>query len=113
MHGCNMIEKTQSLYLVMSTNCRNWMLNTRDYSCFCCHCIANNYEECINQDHGYVGTWNLVPLVVTDTFDRDEDENFDDVPLISTDYDHISGLVKIGKYIYFTLYGTLSCMYRS
>ena len=76
------------------------MLNTRDYSCFYCHYIANNYEECINQDHGYVGAWNLVPLVVTDTFDRDEDENFDDVPLISTDYDHISGLVKISKYIF-------------
>ena len=38
-----------------------------------------------------------MPLDVTNTPNGDEDENFDDIPLISTDYNHISGLVRIGK----------------
>ena len=98
MHGCKRIEKTRSLHSVMSTDHRNWTLYTRDYSCFCYDCIAENYNRCINQDRGYVGLWTLVPLDVTDTANGDEDENFDDIPLISTDYNHISGLVRIGKF---------------
>ena len=45
----------------------------------------------------YIGAWISIPLDVTDTFDKD-DENFDDIPLISDDYNHISRLVKVGKY---------------
>ena len=37
-----------------------------------------DYKECINQAHGYTGAWISVPLDVTNTFDKD-DENFDDV----------------------------------
>ena len=29
-----------------------------------------------------------------------EDENYDDISLISIDYDHISGLIKAGMYVY-------------
>ena len=35
---------------------------------------------------------------VTNTIDKNEDENFDDIPLISYDYNHIFELVKVGKY---------------
>lgn len=28
-----------------------------------------------------------------------EDEKFDDIPLISTNYDHISGFIRVGMYI--------------
>ncbi|KAH9308100.1 hypothetical protein KI387_036011, partial [Taxus chinensis] len=42
------------------------------------------------------GEWKQVPLVVDDTYGSDHDDSFEDVPLISTDYDHISGLVKQG-----------------
>lgn len=96
IHGCKRVEKTRSLHSVMSTDSNVWSLYTRDYSCFCYDCISENYGECINQKCGYVGEWNLVPLDVTNTNDEVEDENFDDIPLISTDYDHISGLIKIG-----------------
>ena len=100
MHGCKRIEKTRSLHSVMSTNHRNWTLYTRDYSCFCYNCIAENYNRCINQDRGYVGLWTLVPLVVIDIVNKDEDGKFDDIPLISSNYIHISGLVRIGKFNY-------------
>ena len=98
MHGSKSLEKTRSLHFVTSINHHNWTLYTRDYSCFFYYCIVENYNRCINQDHGYVGLWTLVPLVVTDTTNGDEDENIDDIPLISTDYNHISGLVRIGKF---------------
>ena len=39
-----------------------------------------------------------MPLEVSNTANGDEDENFDDIPLISTDYNHISRLVRIGKF---------------
>ena len=39
----------------------------------------------------------MVPLDVAEIFEKD-DENFDDIPLISNDYNHISRLVKVGKY---------------
>ena len=39
-----------------------------------------------------------MPLLVTNAANGDEDENFDDIPLISIDYNHISGLVRIGKF---------------
>ncbi|KAH9311061.1 hypothetical protein KI387_026096, partial [Taxus chinensis] len=42
------------------------------------------------------GEWKQVPLVVDDTYGSDHDDSFEDVPLISIDYDHISGLVKQG-----------------
>ena len=98
MHGCKRIEKTRSLHLVMSIDNHNWTLKTREYSYFCDSCIDEDYQECINKTHGYMGAWILVPLDVIDTFDKDEDENFDDIPLIFDDYNHISGLVKVGKY---------------
>ena len=102
MHGCKRIEKTRSLHSVMSTNHQNWTLYMRDYSCFFFYCIDENHFECINQNCGYVGSWSLVPLVVTNIGnDSDEDENFDDIPLISLDYNHISRLVRIGKYFQF------------
>ena len=90
----------------------------RDYSCFCDSCIDEDYQECINQTCGRIGAWISVPLDVTDTFDKD-DENFDDIPLISDDYNHISGLVKVGKYDkyltqlanYFQLFFKLSMNY--
>lgn len=97
MHGCKRIEKTRSLHSVMSTDNCNWTLKTREYSCFCDSCIDEDYEECINQTRGYTGAWISVPLDVTDTFDKD-DKFFDDIPLISNDYNHISGLVKVGEY---------------
>ena len=98
MHGCKKVEKTRSLHSVMSTNNRNWTLKTREYSCFYESCIDEDYQECINQTHGYTGAWISIPLDVTDTFDKDEDGNLDDIPLISDDYNHISRLVKVGKY---------------
>ena len=72
-------------------------MKTREYSYFCDSCIDEDYEECISQTCGYTGAWISIPLDVTDTFDKD-DENFDDIPLISDDYNHISRLVKVGKY---------------
>ena len=50
-----------------------------------------------SQTHGYTDAWISVPLDVTDTFDKD-DKFFDDIPLISDDYNHIYGLVKVGEY---------------
>ena len=97
MHGCKRIEKIRSLHSVTSIDNCNWTLKTREYSHFCDNCIDEDYQECINQTHGYTGAWILVPLDVTDTFDK-ENENFDDIPLISDDYNHISGLVKVGEY---------------
>ena len=98
MHGCKRIENTRSLHLVMSTDNCNWTLKTREYSCCCDSCIDEDYQECINQTHGYIGAWILVPLDVTDTFDKDEDQKFDNIPLISNDYNHTSGLVIVGRY---------------
>ena len=98
MHGCKRIEKEHSLHLVMSTDNHNWTLKTREYSCFCDNCIDEDYQQCINKKCGYTSAWILVPLDVTHTFDKDEDENFDDILLISNDYNHISRLVKVGKY---------------
>ena len=72
-------------------------MKTREYSCFCDSCIHEDYQECIDQTHGYTGAWISIQLDVTDTFDKD-DENFDDIPLIFDDYNHIFGLVKVGKY---------------
>ena len=80
MHGCKRIEKICSLHLVMSTHNCSWTLKTREYSCFCDSCIDEDYQECINQTHGYTGAWILVSLHVTNTFDKD-DENFDDILL--------------------------------
>ena len=74
MHGYKRIEKTRSLHSVMSIDNCNWTLKTRECSCFCDSCIDEDYEECINQTHGYTGAWISVPLDVTDTFDK-EDEN--------------------------------------
>ena len=59
--------------------------------------LMKTIKKCINQTRGYTGAWILVPLDVTDTFDKDE-KNFDDIRLIFDDYDHMSGLVKVGKY---------------
>ena len=72
-------------------------MKTREYSCFCDSCIDETHEECINQTHGYKGAWISVPLDVIDTFDKG-DEIFDDIPLISNNYNHISRLVKVGWY---------------
>jgi len=72
-------------------------LKTREYSCFCGNCIHEDYQECINQTHGYIVTWILVPLDITDTFDKD-DEKFDDILLISNDYNHFCRLIKVGEY---------------
>lgn len=41
-----------------------------------------------------------MPLDVSDTYNEDEDESFVDIPLISIHYDHISGLIKKGMYVY-------------
>ena len=97
MHACKRVEKTQSLHLVMSTNSNVWSLYAREYSCFCLDCIDEDYDGCINQERGYVGEWNLVPLDVINT-NEFEDENYDDIPLISSDYNHISGLTRVGMY---------------
>lgn len=84
----------------MSMDSNVWSLYTRDYSCFCYeYCIFENYDECINQKCGYVSEWNLVPLDVTNINDV-QDESFDNIPLISIDYDHISGLIKIGTRVF-------------
>ena len=40
-----------------------------------------------------------MPLDVINT-NEVEDENYDDIPLISSDYDHISRLIKVGMYAY-------------
>ena len=97
MHGCERIEKTHSLHSIISTDNCNWTLKTREYSFFCDSCIDEDYQECINQTRGYTGAWISVPLDVTDTFDKD-DEIFNDIPLISDDYNHISRLVKVDEY---------------
>lgn len=103
MHGCKSVERTRSLHCVMSTDNRPWTLYTRDYSCFCSDCILENYVDCKNQELGYVSEWKMVPLDVSDTYeDSNEDENFEDIPLISGDYDHISGLIKKGTYMTYT-----------
>lgn len=103
MHGCKSVERTRSLHCVMSTDNRPWTLYTRDYSCFCSECIFENYVDCKNQELGYVSEWKMVPLDVFDTYeDSNEDENFEDIPLISGDYDHISGLIKKGTYMTYT-----------
>ena len=97
MHACKRVEKTRSLHSVMSTNSNVWSLYTREYSCFCPNCIDEDYGGCINQERGYVGEWTLVPLDVINT-NEFEDENYDDIPLISSDYNHISGLIRVGMY---------------
>ena len=97
MHACERIEKTRSLHSFMSIDNCNWTSKTTEYSCFCDNYIDEDYQECINQTRGYTSAWILVPLDVTDTFDKD-DEKFDDIPLIYNDYNHICGLVKVGKY---------------
>ena len=97
MHGYRRIEKTCSLHSIMSTNNFNSTLKTREYSCVCNSCIDEDYQECINQARGYTGAWISVPLDVTDTFDK-YDKNFDHIPLICNDYNHISRLIKVGKY---------------
>ena len=86
----------------MSIDSNVWSLYTREHSCFCLDYIDENYDGCINQEHGYVGEWTLVPLDVINT-NEFEDENYDDIPLISSDYDHILGLIRVGMYIH-TIY---------
>ena len=79
----------------MSTDRNVWSLYTREYSCFFLGCIDGNYDGCINQECGYVGEWTLVPLDVINTNEFDN-EKYDDISLISSHYDHISRLIKVG-----------------
>ncbi|KAH9328634.1 hypothetical protein KI387_000742, partial [Taxus chinensis] len=95
-YGCERIPNSRSLHSLMTMDSNNWTICTRDYSCFCYECMNKSYSECNSKKHGYVGEWKKVPLVVDDTYGSDHDDSFEDVPLISTDYDHISGLVKQG-----------------
>ena len=44
-----------------------------------------------------MGEWTLVPLDVINT-NEFEDENYDDIPLISSDYNNISGLIRVCMY---------------
>ena len=103
MHGCKRVEKTRSLHFFRSLDSRHgWILDTRDYSCSCIEFIEGNSDyACNNQELGYVGKWDTVPLVVSETYDEDEEERFEDIPLISIDYDHISGLVRKGTHVSF------------
>ena len=82
----------------MTMDSNNWTICTRYYSCFYYQCMKKSYSERNSKKHGYVGEWKKVPLVVDDTYGSDHDDSFEDVPLISTDYDHISGLVKQGMF---------------
>ena len=91
----------------MSANSNVWSLYTREYSRFFPDCIDENYDGCINQECGHVGEWTLVPLDVIN-MNEYEDENYDDIPLISTDYGCISGLIKVG--MYFIIFVTLMFM---
>ena len=79
MHGCKRIEKAHSLNSFMSIDNHKWTLKIREYSCFCGSCIDKDYQECINQTHGYTGAWISVPLDVTNTVDTD-DNFFDYIP---------------------------------
>ena len=99
MHAFKRLEKTQSLHSVMSIDSNVWSLYTREYSCFCLDCIDENYDGCINQECGYTSEWTLVPLDVIN-MNEFEDENHDDIPLISRDYDHILGLIRVGMYLF-------------
>ena len=46
-----------------------------------------------------MGEWTLVTLDVINMNDS-EDKNYDDIPLISSDYDHISRLISVGMYVF-------------
>lgn len=83
----------------MSTDSNVWSLYTRKYSCFFPSCIDENYDDFINQERGYVSEQTLVPLDVIN-MNEFENENYDDIPLISSDSDHISRLTKDGMYVY-------------
>ena len=47
--------------------------------------------------------WTLVPLDVINT-NEFEDEKYDDIPLISSNYDHILGFIRVGMYVYVQVY---------
>ena len=97
MHACKRVENTRSLNSIMSTDSNVWSLYTREYSCIFPNCIDENYDGCINEEHGYVGEWTLVPLDVINT-NEFEDEKNDDIRLISNNYDHILELTRVGMY---------------
>ena len=82
----------------MTIDSNVWSLYTREYLCVYLDYIDENYDGFINQERGYVGEWTLVPLDVIN-MNEFEDENYDDIPLISSDYDHISGLIRVGMYM--------------